>query len=159
MRDAAADLLREACNVSVSDKSSCVKLVLDEKECAGSAWLLKTAAGAFCIFLDAESEEVDDSDADGYAKSSIATSPSLPQGGNQAKHFAQLCELAAEREKADPFSLIGAMQAKNYLYVHLNTKRSSSFFGGDNVLNLGGEDSAKFLSFIYDYYVLHQHND
>lgn len=135
-----------------------MKCVLDENECADSVWLLKTAAGAFCIFLDAKSAEVDESDVGRYTKSPIdfATSPSLPKGGDQANHFAQLCELAAEEEKADPFSLIGAMQAKNYLYVYLNTKNVPSFFGGDNVLHLGGEDAAKFLSFMYDYYVLHR---
>lgn len=141
----------------MSDESPCVKLILHGKECADSAWLLKTYFGALCIIFEAKSTEVDESDIDGYKKDPIELAfPSLPKGGKQAKHFAKLCELAAEEEKADPFSLIGAMQAKNYLYVYLNTNNLPSFFKGDNVLNLGGVDSAKFLSFLYDYYVLHR---
>jgi len=81
----------------------------------------------------------------------------LPKNGKQALH---LLDIAKMSKKWTPStvkkgSMLDALREDNYVYIYINTAKSTSSFAvGDHVMQLGEIDSKRFLSFLLDSYRL-----
>jgi hypothetical protein len=79
----------------------------------------------------------------------------LPENGKHALHMRDIADMAKkwDAEKVASGSLLEALRADNYVYIYINTAKSSpSFVVGNEVLHLGEADSMNILSFVQEAY-------
>jgi hypothetical protein len=81
----------------------------------------------------------------------------LPKKGKQALHLLNISNMSKDWAPASvkKGSMLEALRSDNYLYIYINTAKSTSSFAvGDHVMQLGEIDSKRFLSFLLDSYRL-----
>jgi hypothetical protein len=147
-------------NVAAED-NQIINYCLNPFECFDYCMLLKSENGKpFAIFVDAKSKLPSD-DLKLSNNSDSKTSYKLADMPKKVKQYQQVLNIVGEAKRFDQKinngSLLEALRNENFIYIYLNTDQNSQSFtitDDRKVMQIGGEDSKRFLSFFYNSYRL-----